>query len=434
MSTYVSPTFQELFYRLARYVGVTSLLPQPYGSELEDVTYGLIADIANAFSAALQRIASDGPMEGREVPAGAFLNGPTQVTITATNGSKVISALTPWSSWMEGCTIRIFGDGQDNELLGQTQLVRPFMGSTGTLIQCTVYGDCLTQDNTVGKIVNPMYLGNRWILIPATNREMFLQLSLFPQVTFTTGLPAGIGVPNWGFPLFFQKTVGIPRTWFVDAAYDQSLGFTKRRIRFAPLPDQPYPVAYTVGVNPPRITVDDIVAPAYQSGANIVVTGVTGTTTANQTYAFLMNLGPQAIYQGITTPTWWIYPAPALSGNFVLAATVSLGTLPSAYWASGTNVIPNPTSNWTPIGTATGVAVVTPNFASVNTSDPGTLAPVPNAWVESILLPIALKYFSDTPLFKNDSLRPAIDENFKAALAALQNSKGQEALTEAIYV
>lgn len=437
MSTYANITMQEVARRLARYVGVTSFLPQPYGSELEDVTYGLLGDIAFSISCALQEIASEGPLEAREMPGGGLLNAPTSITLSATNGSLTISAISPWSAWMQGCTVRIFGDGQDNELLSQTSLARPFMGSTGTLIQSTVYGDCITLDNKTGKIANPCWIANRWPLIGATNREDFMRIGQFPMVTFSAGGGCGtwgVGAAGWPYAFFYQKTVGLPRAWFVDAAYDATLGYTQRRIRVAPMPDQAYPLAYTAGINPPRITVDDILSPAYQASATVTVSGITGTTAGNQTYAYFTNLGPQAVYRGVTTATWFIYPSFGLTGNYILAASASFGATPAAYWAAGTNIIPSPSANWTPMGAATGVALVTPNFTSLDTSDPGTVVPIPNAWVESILFPIALKHFSATPLFKNEQLRPEIKFKYESALAELRNSKGQEAPSMAHYV
>ena len=138
-----------------------------------------------------------------------------------------------------------------------------------------------------------------------------------------------MGIP---FYLYYRKPVARPWTWFIDAAYDQSLGYTQRRIRFSPMPDQAYSVAYIAGMNPPRVTADDDIG-------------------------------------------------------------------------------------------------VSPDY-----DDPVTYLPVPNGWVESILLPIALKRFSGTPAFKNSSALPEIERQFKVALQTLKDSKGQETVQRARYL
>lgn len=427
MSTYNNLTIQGIAYRLLRYTGITSFLPQPAGSELENVTKGDLWDVANSITAALQEIASEGPMEGRERPFGTYLNAPTQITLTATMGSTVISGTTGYQSWMQGCTIRLGGDAQDNELLSTTALARPSM-VTGT-VGATVYGDCITFDNTVGKIVNPVWLGNRWELVPVSNREDFIRMGLFPMVTFTSGYPSGAMIGYGLWPYYFQKPVNIPRAWFVDGAYDSTLGYTVRRMRVVPMPDQPYPLAYTVGINPPRITPDDIVSPL----TTLTVTGATSDSgNANQTYTYLADLSGYRMFVGNTHTAYAIFFNPADS-TYVLNNGIVATTLGAAnHWVSAN--VTSPLGTFNPVNSSTGIVTVATSDSGGGAGDPGTVVPVQNAWVESILMPVALKHYSATPLFKNEQQRKEIESKYLSALAALRNSKGQESPTYASYV
>ena len=414
-----APTVQQIAMRMLRYIGVTSLLPQPAGSELESLGPGDLDDVANAITAALQEIASVGPLEAREVPGFAVLHGPTTITLSVTAQSNAISGITGWQSWMQGCTVRISGDDQDNELLSQTALARAYMGSTAAGVTATAYGDTITLDDTIGKIAAPLWLPNELPLWPAKDRFEFLRLGGYPLVTDVNGLATGLP-----FYLYYRKPVARPWTWFIDAAYDASLGYTQRRIRFSPMPDQAYSVAYTAGMNPPRVTAADILS------QTLVVSGATSNTQLNQSYALVTDIGGYGVFCGQTSAAYAIYVHPSQQG-YILASGIVLNSLPSPHYVAPSPY--SPLGTYSPVG-GTDVVTVASGDPGVGASDPGTMLPIPNGWAESILLPIALKRFSGSPAFKNDKAIVQINAQYKAALAALKDSRGQETTTRAKYL
>lgn len=244
--------------RLLRDLGVTSLDPASPSGQQFPIQPGDLDDIAGIMTATIQELSDIGPTEARNRDTGAWLNAPTQVSLTCTQGSKVISGLTPFPNnadgtpWMLGCTIRIVGDGFDNEINDQTHLSRPFLGGTGATT-ATVYGDCVQLDETIGQILPLVQIPPQWPLIAANTREQFMQIAGYPLVTDSNGAP--YGWPGWWFT---QKAIGRPVAWFVDSYYDSTKTFLPRRLRVGPMPDQFYSLAYRVGLNPIRIDTTDL--------------------------------------------------------------------------------------------------------------------------------------------------------------------------------
>lgn len=311
---------------MLRYVGVTQLLPQPNDSELEDLLAGDLDDVVGDINGAMQEITNGSPGESREYPGGGLLFGPRQVTLTATTNSPVISAFAGFNASMIGCTIRIQGDTQDNEVVSATALAIPFVGTTGPNIAATVYGDCFTIDPSIKTIPGPVMIPNQIPLVECSSRDAFMKYLGAPLVTDAAGRP-------WGYPFFyfFQKTVQRPRAWFMEGFYQTPLGYLPRRIRFAPMPDQNYQLSFRSTLNAPFFAYADI-------------------------------------------------------------------------------------------------------FDGTTEDDPRTLIPLPDGWVESILLPIAKQRYTANPRFRNESAKPEIQRQYKAALAHLKNSRGKTAIRNATYV
>lgn len=239
--------------RLLRLFGVTSLNPaspanQPFPIEPTDLD-----DIVGVINSSLQDIFDTGPLEDREKNLGGSLHGPTAITLTATNGSSVISGLTTYAAWMLGCTIRISGDSQDNELTSATQLVRPYQGTTGSVIPATIYGDCIQLDDTVSKVLSPVSLPNQIPLISCTDRFQFMRQSGYPLVVTSTG-------SAYGYPFFWfvQKIISRPLFWYLEGAYTAGLSYVPRRIRVGPMPDQPYAIGYKAAMTATSIAATDI--------------------------------------------------------------------------------------------------------------------------------------------------------------------------------
>lgn len=417
-------TVQQVALRMLRYIGVTQFTPQNPGSELESLGPGDLEDVANAMSGALQEMAGIGPAEAKEAPGYGILNAPANLTLTCTSASTAISGVTTWLPWMQGCTVRISGDSQDNEFLSQTKLARAYLGPTGGQ-SGTVYGDCITLDDTIGKIIPPLWLPNQLQLFPATNRQDYMRSGMYSMVSYSFGSPIG-----WPYYLYYQKPIGPPLTWFIDAAYDASLGYTQRRIRFCPMPPQQYSVAYTAGINPPRVTPASIVSPLTTLTVTLASGSLSDPNVA-QTYVYAADFAGFRMFAGQTHTAYSIFYN-VVDNTYELYSSLTALSLSAAnYWKAGTPTSPLGTFN--PQNSATGVLTVATTDAGGGSGDPGVLVPVPNAWAESIFLPIALMRFSGTPAFKNDKALPEITRQYKMALALLKDSKGYEGLTYATY-
>lgn len=246
-----APTCQPVGKDLLRLLGVVSLDTATPANQPNPIETGDLEDVATAMTGAMQELFDLGPSEMREQPGAAYLHAPTAVTLTVTQGSTTISALTTYNAWMLGCTIRIAGDGQDNEISSSTKLARPYAGASGTAVGATVYADCVQFDETVGRIMAPVTLPNQLPLVPANTRDEFIRLSGYPLVTGANGAP-------YPFFWFTQKTIARPFVWFVEGYYDPSLDYLPHRLRFAPMPDQAYSVGFRAAINPIRITPADI--------------------------------------------------------------------------------------------------------------------------------------------------------------------------------
>lgn len=243
-----APTAFELSSRLLRTIGVTAR----DGSGTFPIQTGDLDDVAGVMTAAIQEMVASGPVEIRNRDTGAWLNAPTAVTLTCTQGSATISGLTTYAAWMLGCTINIVGDGYNNELNSSTTLARPYSGPTGATT-ATIYADCVQLDDTVNIVLPIVQIRPQWPLIAANTREQFMQISGYPLVTDASG--GGYGFPYWSFT---QKAIGRPVAWFLDSFYDSTKSYLPRRLRLGPMPGEAFPLAFRVGLNPIRISTTDI--------------------------------------------------------------------------------------------------------------------------------------------------------------------------------
>lgn len=245
----MSLTCRTAALRLLRDLGVVSLDPATPSGQKFPIEPTDLDDTVGVMNAALQPIYRRGPSEMREQNLGAYIHGPTTVLVDVTNGLSTIANLTPYSSWMLGCTIRVGGDQQDNEVTSSTLLARPYVGSTATGVSAIVYGDAVQLDATVGKVMDPVSLPNQTPLVPCTNRMTFMMLAGYPLVTNSDG-------SAYGYPFFWfvRKNVSRPLFWFLEGAYNSALSYVPRRIRVAPMPDMAYSLSYRAAMNPPVIT------------------------------------------------------------------------------------------------------------------------------------------------------------------------------------
>lgn len=246
------PTAQTGALRLLRYYGVTSLdsttpARQPFEIQPTDLD-----DVLSVMNYALQVMRRREPGEEKQQNLGAYLHAPTTVSFTVTNGNAAISSFSGYQPWMAGCTVRVNGDSQDNELTSATLMARPFVGTSGTT-SAIVYGDAVQLDETISDVCVPVSLPNQAPLIACTDRMTFMRLSGYPMICNPSG-------SAYGYPFFWfvQKVVSRPLAWFLEGAYQAGTNYVPRRIRVAPMPDQNYSLAFRANINPTRLQLTDL--------------------------------------------------------------------------------------------------------------------------------------------------------------------------------
>lgn len=416
-------TIQQVGKRLLHRIGVTQFQPQPAGSDLPDVTDSDLDEVAACISGAMQEIHDQQPAVNMEVHAGGVLPGPTNLTLTTITNSQVISAVTTWAAWMAGCTVRITGDDQDNQFVSATRLARPFMGAGASGIAAQVFGDCLTLESNHSRALGPIFLPNQLPLNIADTFEQFLRETGWTDYTNGRTGQALYG-PDY---LFIRKTISRPRTVYAEGAYDTALAYVPRRLRFAPLPDQAYAVGFRAVVTAPRYTRADLVSAL----ATLTVAGTLSDASLVQSYAYVCDLAGYRYYAGVSTAARAIYFHPVL-GKYLLASALTVSSTPAARWES--SLVTSPLGSFAPIGGATGTATITTSDTGGGEADPGTVVPLVDDAVESILLPMALQRFTASACFKNETAKPEILRQYKAALDKLHNSRASTGPMQAIWL
>ena len=250
-----APTMQAVARKILRDWGIMSLDPLTPTNQTNPIRAIDLEDVALVITTAFQEIADEGNSENRNQPGGVLLRAPATVTLTCTDGSTAISALTTYSSYMLGCTIRINGDTQDNELLSPTLLALPFVGTGGSSITATVFHDAITLDSTVAKVIPPMRLSDGCFVNEATDRYDFITRGIYtiPQVGV---MPAYTLHPY--STLGGKPTATAPSVYFTDGYYDSTQDYIVKRIRLSPMPTVRQSLSWSASINPLRCETSSI--------------------------------------------------------------------------------------------------------------------------------------------------------------------------------
>lgn len=251
-------TFRQIADFFFRHSGLTSLDP------LVDVDVNLmrrlesrdIPDAVMCINGALEESYSLAPISLTGRPVGGVLRPAQAVTLTATQYSTTISALTTYASWMLGCTIRIGGDELDNQIISSTELLRPYVGSSASGIGATVYADCIPVSSAYMAVIEPVRILGTAPVRMVGSEEEFYAYNRRPRYYSATG--NGATRYGWGYEdTVANKTIGQPRLaradWLALGTAQPSLF-----LRFNPMPDRVYSVTFTGQLAPPVITAADI--------------------------------------------------------------------------------------------------------------------------------------------------------------------------------
>lgn len=248
-------TVQALALQLGRDLGITTLDPAENVSNTNQrgVTTQDKLALLLAINGALQEIFKDGPSSVSESHTGDIIRVPAAVTLTASQFSATISGLTTYAAWMVGCTIRIAGDSDDNEIVSQTTLARPFLGSTGATTG-TVYADAIPLDSTISHILgNVRIQGLPGLCVVGTREEFDRSMGVTDYGSGEYGGDASTSVT-----VDDNKQIGDPSVGFVDTRYRSTLNVQPKFLRFNRLPVVARPLRFRAKLTPPLYTVDNI--------------------------------------------------------------------------------------------------------------------------------------------------------------------------------
>lgn len=248
-----APTCQAVAKVILRDWGIMYLDPLTPTNQTNPIRAVDLEAVAQVMTSAFQEIADEANSEAKNQIGSAVLNAVTTSTATVTAGSKVMSSFAGYSSWMLGCTIRIDGDSQDNEILSSTALAKPYIGTTGSR-SVTVYADAITLDETTGRVIPPLLLGDNTALIESSTRSDFITQGKYRVPGFYSEKYASH--PFWA--IGSKPSAPTPSTYFIDGYYDPTLDYIVRRIRFSPMPTELQVVSWTASINPQRVATTDI--------------------------------------------------------------------------------------------------------------------------------------------------------------------------------
>lgn len=250
-----APTAQDCAKDILGFWGITSLDPADTTTTAVQITPTDRQNICTVLTQALQIVWNEGPSEAKNAAGSGFLHEPRNVTLDAVLGSTTIANFTTFDASMVGCTIRISTDPGDNELLSATKLARPYNGTSAVGIPSVIYGDCVVIDDSIEVINAPLLGQDGFQMIPAFTRDEFLRLGQWPAITDYVG-NMSVG---WPFYFYNNKPISVrPYTYFVDGAYDSTLSYVPRKLRFSPMPASHQTFSYSALMNSPRIVVADI--------------------------------------------------------------------------------------------------------------------------------------------------------------------------------
>lgn len=223
-------TTVELINRMAR---------RARGGDFTKLSMNERGDIIQAANAGLQRLYNALPTYFKEQTQGFVLPAPLAVVgIGVTQFGKFVTGIT-FTDAQFGQTIVLQGDAGWNQIIGENELLNPYMGDTGT-VPAMIYGNAIHSDT---------YPLDRIIGNP-----QFANQNLFPLSTFSI-VAASTGAMN--SPWWWAQQIGFPQVWWPQVFGNSQGKQPIMVLRFAPAPQQAYALNVRIGFWPKRITLAD---------------------------------------------------------------------------------------------------------------------------------------------------------------------------------
>lgn len=182
--------------------------------------------LQDCINAGLQTFHDHAPDHSKIIPISIYLAAPKTVSIAVTNGSVDFSGYTITSDEYY-CSIIITGDGATNQIIGNGELLYPYIGTSGT-VSATIYYDAAALSSEYSEIAsNPRHLDT--------------------DVELTQGILSN----RYGFRNF---VIGSPDTYTLES---NAYGELKSVLRVNRLPNQAIRLKSTAKMTPPRISFTD---------------------------------------------------------------------------------------------------------------------------------------------------------------------------------
>jgi hypothetical protein len=196
-------------------------------------------EILDAINGGLQTIHALAPHESKTTVASLYLAPPAALTLGVTQGSAAITGH-EFTADQLYCTIRLDGDGIDNQVISQTELLHPYAGPTGT-VSATVHADAVIVPEPYDELV-----GNPWIL--ETRREL------------QSIAPGALQMGYWGDHAR-QRDIGEPRFYHLEPNARNQNPPAPSVIRFDTLPETSYRMQARFTIAPARVAFADLLSP-----------------------------------------------------------------------------------------------------------------------------------------------------------------------------
>lgn len=172
-----------------------------------------------------------------------------------------VSLYQPMPFVANGCTIRISGDGFDNELIDPATLARPYNGPTANGVTAVVFGDAILLDPQIKNIMAPIRVQRYPLYLcgDLAEFELFPNIEgIRPMVTMSNGYQVGYGQDVYAGDYDQQKQTGYPRVAYIDTRYQPSQTNLSVYLRVSPMPLKSLPIRFRKKLKPPIFTAADI--------------------------------------------------------------------------------------------------------------------------------------------------------------------------------
>lgn len=395
----------------------------------DSATYpGRNAAVVAAINAAVQELFARGGGWVREDDRGFLLRAPVTIPITATNGlSTAIIGAGDWQDWMAGCTLAIAGASVDNQIRNASRYVvlkYPHDGTSGATT-ATVWCDCLSMASDVLEVAEPVKMDG----LPMVPLSKVAAVHARDLAAVGFSYDYGANSQSRYANLRVGDTQGTPTNYMVETWSPGATIAPVKRLRLTPAPAAAGFVDCVVKLNPPRIEALQI--HTGENYAHLVVgegdSAVTFTATTPGSAGNLLSVafvvgGSAAVSLAILDKAFTFTGGTARTAADVVAALVASaeGSALMGAVAGGTGL--GVIADFTDTNLGGGIGIYD---GDPNTND----LPIPNDAVESIFMPLAIKYLSKCPFWRGVVGEESVNDSYKTAIALLGASAPKKTLT-----